>query len=294
MNIVEKSKSHEINNDNIQNANEKRDGELNNRELVEIMPEISFEGNSNDEDDDIDIMLAPGKSAENIAQISNENKKKNKFSWVRERFTKDLDEAVDSIFEEGFKLYDSNDLKCGQKFYFRCGRIPKSRKQWCNKRYNVFLPAHNDDIEVLSNGCEHNHDDLLKGKKRPVSDEMTAFIHEFYTEGRMKPSDVIAYIKMTRDKFKLFIDEPDPDRRQLEYIHKKFIANDVKPMIKVGDLMQWCKENSKFPTDHNEAFVLSHESSSIGENMSWQSWPKEIQFVLMPHTNSIGWGSHSS
>lgn len=99
---------------------------------------------------------------------------------------------------------------------------------------------------------------------------MTSFIHEYYKEGSTTPASVLAHLRLTREKFKLFVDEPDPDRRQLEYIHKKYITKHVKPMINVGDLMQWCGEHSKLPTVPNEAFVLSHESCSIEENMSFR------------------------
>lgn len=99
---------------------------------------------------------------------------------------------------------------------------------------------------------------------------MTTFIHEFYQNGSTKPAAVLAYIKLTRERFGLFIYEPDPNSRQLEYIHKKYISKHVKPMINVGDLMKWCDEHSKFPTDHNEAFVLAHESSSIQDSMSFR------------------------
>lgn len=115
-------------------------------------------------------------------------RKRNKFSWVKEKVTKDFDEAVDMITEQGFKLYDDHDLKCGQKFHFRCGKIPKSRKTWCDKRYTIFLPAHNNDIEILWNQLEHNHNDLLKDQKRIVSNEMTTFIHDFYKEGSTAPA----------------------------------------------------------------------------------------------------------
>lgn len=135
---------------------------------------------------------------------------------------------------------------------------------------SFFLPADNDDVEVLCNGLEHNHNELLKGKKRPVSQEMTTFIHEFHKGGSTTPSAVLAYIKLAREKFNLFTDEPDPNKRQLEYIHKKYVSENVKPMIVVGDLMHWCEEHSPYPTNDNEAFVLAHESCSINEAMSFR------------------------
>lgn len=260
MNFSGQSESHEFGKGKINNAKQKTS---NADEFIEMLPELSFETN----DDDVDVILVPG---EGIAKTSNDKKKKSKFSWVKERTTKDLDEAIDSITEEGFIMYDDHDLKCGQKFYFRCAKIPKGRKTWCNKRYIIFLPASNDDVEILINGLEHNHNELLKDEKRPVSDEMTAIIHDFYENGSTIPSAVLKYIRLTREKFNLFTDEPDPNVRQLEYIYKKYITKHVNPMINVGDLMQWCDDNSKYPSDPNEAFILSHESCAIQEAMSFR------------------------
>lgn len=246
-----------------------------NDDQIKILPDLSFESSEDDDknddnDDNVAILLASSGCEENVIKTSNEIKKRNKFSWVKQKVTKDLDEAVDSIVAEGFKLYDDHDLKCGQKFYFRCGKIPKSRKTWCNKRYVVFLPSHNDDVEILWNGHECNHNELLKGQKRPVSEEMTTFIHDFYKEGNTMPSAVLAHIRIAREKFNLFKDEPDPDRRQLEYIHKKYIGKHVKPMINIGDLMEWCEKHSQFPADPNEAFILGYESCSMKEKMSFR------------------------
>lgn len=255
-----------------------------------MLPELSFESTTNNDDDVDVIVMAPNKGVENINidKISDEKKKRNKFSWVKVKVTKDLDEAIDSINDEGFKLYDDNDLKCGQKFYFRCGKIPKSRKTWCDRRYNIFLPANNDEVEVLCNGLEHNHNELLKGKNRPVSDEMTTFIHDYYKNGSTNSSAVLAYIRLAREKFNLFTDELDPSQRQLEYVHKKYITKQVKPMIKVGDLMHWCEENSEFPADPNEAFVLAHESCSMQERMSFRFTMTKLDGISTHHYGNSG------
>lgn len=201
---------------------------------------------------------------------ADDKKKRNKFTWVKDKVGHDFDEAVDAITEEGFKPYNDHDLKCGQKFYFRCAKIPKSRKTWCNKRYTIFLPSDSTDVVTLSNGLEHNHNELLIGEKRSMSAEMTEFIFDFYKEGGNTPSSVLAHIKLARERFNLFTHEKDPDSRQLQYIHKKFVAKNVKPMIKVGDLMEWCQEQTKLPENHNEAFVLAHESCNFNETMGFR------------------------
>lgn len=37
----------------------------------------------------------------------------------------------------------------------------------------------------------------------------------------------------------------------------------VPPILKLGDLREWCRKHESFPSDVNEAFVLSHEYSSV-------------------------------
>lgn len=196
-------------------------------ESIDILPDLSFESN----EENMDVVLAPSTSGDNVKiKVTNEKKARNKFSWLQVKCGEDLDEAIDAIIDEGFKLYDDSDLKCGQKFYFRCGKVPKNRKFWCNKRYIIFLPSNNNDIITLSNGFEHNHNELLESQKRAVSDEMTSFIFDFYKCGTTIPSAVLAHIRMARQKFNLFKDDPDPHPRQLEYIQKKYNEKDVKPM----------------------------------------------------------------
>lgn len=159
------SKPDGIDNEKRPNSEQKiNDANESDCDSAEMLPDLSFESN----DDDVEVIVAPSEAIKSIDvqsmnEISNENMKRNKFSWVKERVTKDLDEAVDMITNDGFKLYDDHDLKIGQKFYFRCGKIAQSRKTWCSKRYIIFLPANNDDVEVLCNGLEHNHNELLKG-----------------------------------------------------------------------------------------------------------------------------------
>lgn len=46
-----------------------------------------------------------------------------------------------------------------------------------------------------------------------------------------------------------------------DYLVEKFTNTKIKPMINVGDLMEWCRENSQFPSDKNESFVLGYEST---------------------------------
>lgn len=233
------------------------------------MLDISFETseNTSNDKDDVPIETAAYKTsdnAENSCNISIEEppKKRNKFVWNILRELTDLDEALDFLEESGFVCCDYSDLKCGQKFYFRCKLIPKERKQWCAKRHTLFLPSNTMTVQILSNQFDHDHDALLEGTKRPITDEMKEYIDGLCTCGTTKTKEIIAHIDYARSKNGLFREETTPGNRQIEYLVQKFRSAQTPPMIKLGDLVEWCQENSQFPIDINEAFVIAHEASS--------------------------------
>lgn len=227
-----------------------------------IFMDLSFEIESNDDENAVESEKDESESA---LQIVPEVKKRNKFKWSIESTWDSLEDALMYLEEAGFVSYDYSDLKCGQKFYFRCKRIPKKRKTWCSKRYSIYLPSDNLNVLIMSNECEHNHDDLLKGVKCPPSDEMNEFLTDLFKCGTTKVPDVVRHIDFARTKHGLFATEETPDKRQIEYALRKYRDSQVPPMIKVGDLMDWCSNNSQKPSDLNEAFVIGSQSSSYEE-----------------------------
>lgn len=158
----------------------------------------------------------------------------------------------------------------GQKFYFRCKRTPKTVKPYCSCRYVLFLPADNSKTIIQYNGLEHNHNQIMAGKKRLLSDEMVEYINELFTKGVFQYKQIIKFIEEQRKKHGEFIDEPNPTERQIEYRLKIYRNQDVKPMVDIGDIMQWCQSNSSYPSNDNEPFVLANECSSINEPFSFR------------------------
>lgn len=211
--------------------------------------------------------LGEEEEIQSAQQVVPEAKKRNKFKWNIESTWNTLEDVLMFLEEAGFVNYDCSELKCGQKFYFRCKHIPKKREEWCAKRYTIYLPSQNLDVLLLSNGCGHDHDDLLKGKKRQPSEEMNDFITDLFECDTFKTDDVIKHIELARRKYGLFATEDNPDSRQIEYALRKFRNAKVPKMLKVGDLMDWCHKNSETPSDPNDAFVIGSQSSSHDENL---------------------------
>lgn len=173
-----------------------------------------------------------------------QGKKRNKFNWRTHSTYNNLDDALLFLEDEGFVCYDNSDLKCGQKFYFRCKRVPKKRTDWCALRYTIFLPSDNLSVLLLDNACEHNHDKILEGSKHPPSDGMVEYMEGLFKCGTTGVSEVHRHIELARKQHGLFTMEGDPDRRQIEYALRQYRDAQDPKMISIGDLMSW-------PTTHS-------------------------------------------
>lgn len=233
--------------------------------MIDLSFETDGENDDNGETDNVAIDLATGnENSENDLNVSTDKppKIRNKFKYQIELETDDLDYALDYLEERNFVCFDYSELKCGQKFYFRCKSIPKERKPWCAKRYTLYLPSNSLKVQILRNQFDHDHDALLEGKPRPISHEMLDYITGLFECGTTKINEIIALIDFARSKNGLFKEEATPKKRQIEYLLRKFRSTEVPKMLNLGDLVKWCQENSQFPTDINEAFVIAHEASS--------------------------------
>lgn len=231
--------------------------------MMDVSFETNDENDDNGETDNVAIDLAiDNENIENDLNVSTDipPKIRNKFKWHIELETDDLENALDYLEERNFVCFDYSELKCGQKFYFRCKSIPKERKPWCAKRYTLYFPSNSSKVQILRN--QFDHDALLEGKPRPISDEMLDYINGLFECGTTKINGIIALIDFARSKNGLFKEEATPKNRQIEYLLRKFRSTEVPKMLNLGDLVKWCQENSQFPTDINEAFVIAHEASS--------------------------------
>lgn len=235
----------------------------------DMFVELSFE-----EETPIDQAYTPEVVNDDVDVNVNVNKKRkrprNKFNWVKHSEWEDFDEVLDFLENEGFVCYDDKDLQMGQKFYFRCRRTPKSLKPYCDSRYVLFLPSNSNKIILLHSGNTHNHNDLMKDKNQMLSDEMIEFVNELFEKEVFSYSQVIKFIEEAREKYQLFIDEPNPRERQIEYRLKLYRNREIKPIISLGDLITWCENNTSYPANDDDAFVLAHESSPVGEALHFR------------------------
>lgn len=196
----------------------------------------------NDEINEMDVELRLNQSEDNIELDT--VKTRNKYKWTTYKEYDQFDEATEFLESEGFVVYDDSDLKIGQKFYYRCKRKPKAVKPYCACRFVLFLPSDRNIYILQHNGLEHNHNELMAGKKKLISDEMVSFVNALFEKNVVQYTQIIKFIDEKRSKDCEFIDEPNPNARQIEYRLKLYRNTDVKPLFDVGDIMQWCENNS--------------------------------------------------
>lgn len=237
--------------------------------------DFSFEKDAileNDKDDDTRTEIAS--TQENvthdeveISTVGSTQKKRNKFHWTIDSEWDDLDAALEFLEDAGFVNYDFSELKCGLKFYFRCKRIPKQRKEWCSKRYTLYLPSNNSKIQVLVNEYDHNHINLLKNTIQPPSDEIEQFILDCFKCGTTNSGDVIRNLNYAREKRGLFTSENNPGKRQIEYMLKRFRRSESPPIVNLGNMSESCNKYIQFPSDVNEAFIIGSHFSAFDEDL---------------------------
>lgn len=103
-------------------------------------------------------------------------KDRKKHIWSTEASYEDLDEAIDHINAKGFVLHNNHDLKCGQKFHFRCKNVPSDRRPWRDRQYLLFLPSDRPEYLVQ----------LMKNVKKRMSPEMQDFIFGIFEKGTQR------------------------------------------------------------------------------------------------------------
>lgn len=259
---------------------------------------------NNEKDDSFDSLIFDGSDVETSIvvtdiiekntpdalkiSIDTEPKQRKKHNWTETEF-ESLDSVEEFLESEGFVLYDDKILKIGQKFYFRCQRIPKDRKRadWCAAQYIIFLPSDTNKTILQFNGCEHNHNALLSTYKlRPVSNMMKAYITDLFDSGVTKPAVIRNILSNERNKNQLFIDEPNPTTRQINYQLAKYRQKGSKPVVNMGDLSKWCDERMAFPSDPDNAFVIGFDCSTQ-ENQNFRFCMSTPHLLNLLSTESV-------
>lgn len=87
---------------------------------------------------------------------------------------------------------------------------------------------------------------------------MIDFVTNLFDMKTTKYDSVISHIENARKKQTIFTEEPNPTKDQIAYRLKLFRSKEIKPVIKIGDLITWCKNHSTTPDEPHEPFVLDY------------------------------------
>lgn len=142
----------------------------------------------------------------------------------------------------------------------------------------IQCPHENLNAVVHHNNLEHNHIDLLgSNTKRKLSEAMVNFIQNLFEMQTTQYSSVIEHINNARKKQNLFTNDLNPTMDQFNYRLKLFRNSELKPVLKLGELMSWCKDHSETPSEPHIPFVLDHWS----ENRNGASFKFRFVFTTL-------------
>ncbi|CAF3898545.1 unnamed protein product [Rotaria sp. Silwood1] len=183
--------------------------------------------------------------------VRNENKgvhrkKKTKF-WIKEATFNNAGEAEASIKNEWSKHY-TNYTEDGRRVYYRCRKV-KRRGPQCSSSVSLLYHTDSDKVTMYRTEADHDHND---NEVHGIANDVKQCIEELYNDGIKKPKLIIRALQSRQLKV--------PTYAQLNnylgyYKRKKYGSH----TISLGELDQWCQDNSNVPSDENKAFVVSYK-----------------------------------
>lgn len=169
-------------------------------------------------------------------------------SWIMDRVFSTVDEAKDSLKNEGIwgrcRTHETAD---GVKCYFRCNQTKLRGPQCAAGLYHLMK---SDSTDVVQYRTEEIHNHEVKESVTIVEAE----VQKYFDLG-LKPKAIMVALS----KIEGF---PLPTKKQLTAILAKINRQKFGPTtISLSELSKWLNENSLVPEDKHEAFVLCQEVS---------------------------------
>jgi len=181
-------------------------------------------------------------------------KTKTKF-WVKEATFSTGGEAQASIKNEWSKHY-TNYTECGKRVYYRCKKA-KRRGSQCRAGVSLLYHADSDKVTVYKTEADHDH---TNAEVRGIDKDVKQCIEELYNDGIMKPKLIMRALQSRQLKVPTYV---QLNNYLVRYKKQKYGSY----IISLGELEQWCKENSDVPSDENKAFVVSYKILYEGEDI---------------------------
>ncbi|CAF3862535.1 unnamed protein product [Rotaria sp. Silwood1] len=167
--------------------------------------------------------------------------------WIKEKTFNNADEATASIKKEWSKHY-TNHTQNGRRIYYRC-RKSKRRGVQCSAGICLLYHSDSDKVTMYKTEAEHDHvaDDV-----HGIDLNVKQCIEELYKDGITKPKLILRALQSRQLKVPTYAQL----NNYLAYYKRKKYGSYT---ISLGELDQWCQNNSNVPTDENQAFVVSYK-----------------------------------
>lgn len=208
------------------------------------------------------------------AVVANEAKPpkvtRKRFDWIKVRECDTFKEAHESLVAEGFKKHQDKQVKDGKKSFYRCAAIKQRSKQQCENKRLIFQDSSKVSFEIFKTECDHTCEKVPKTEKvRTFSKEMKELIVSLHKK-RMRPKRIIEHINDLRDKNSLFVNEDSPSIPQVYYIVRAHQGLVSPKILYLGQLIEWCEQNSDVPDDEDKPFVIGFHHSDEIETLNFR------------------------
>ncbi|OAF71841.1 hypothetical protein A3Q56_00391 [Intoshia linei] len=182
-------------------------------------------------------------------------KRKRQRNWVQfQRFEKKID-AISFVKQESTWSYHySNKTASGTKDYYRCNVAKK--KENCDAGLYLFYENSNDVVLLFITTEGHSHENLQVHTQR-MTTECKKEIEKLF-DLKLKPKKITEMLLEKGFKLK--------NKSQLSNYLMQLNMKKFKLLkISLGELEQWCVDNSNIPELDDTAFVVRHENLKLNE-----------------------------
>ena len=148
----------------------------------------------------------------------------------------------------GWSKHYTNFTDKGKRIYYRCKKVRRRGVQ-CSASLSLLYHADSDQVTIYKTEGDHDHhEDEIRG----IGDDIKQCVEQLYNDGITKPKLILRVLQSRQLKV--------PSYAQLNnflvYHRKQKYGSHT---ISLGELEQWCEDNSIMPINEYQPFVVSYK-----------------------------------
>lgn len=205
---------------------------------------------------DNDSLIATACEDDSVISVSEKRKRPKVYkTWIKLRTFDNAELAEDFVKSEIiWAKKDTTNGKDGIKKYFRCNEV-KKRGEQCKAELYLLYRSNSVKVDCYKTVNEHVHPD---GCRKELTSEMKELIDKQHDLG-VKPNRI--RIELEKKNWKL---------KNMTILHNylsrsKNNTGDSDGLMTVGELKQWCLDNSNIPENDNKPYVVDHDIKIVEE-----------------------------